>query len=245
MASKSTFYRVAKRMKRIGPKRCRRVVKRDQPKLCADGPGQVVCWDITYLKGPGRPRSYALYAVIDIFSRKIIEHLVAPAERADLAAMWFEQILQNYPTIQTVHADNGAAMTSKAVYEVFEKHNVNASHSRPHVSNDNAFIESWFKTLKHHIPNYPHHFDNLTQAQTWIENAIDHYNNHHHHSQMGGFTPNQIHNDTWQIQATLNQQTRLNHYNKHPERYHQPPKPQTLPKQVKLHITTPQPLTTT
>jgi putative transposase len=43
-----------------------------KPELMADGPNQVWSWDITKLKGPARGIWYLLYAIIDIYSRKVI-----------------------------------------------------------------------------------------------------------------------------------------------------------------------------
>ena len=48
-----------------------------------------------------------------------------------------------------VHADRGAAMTSKPVALLLADLGVTKSHSRPHISDDNPFSESQFKTLKY------------------------------------------------------------------------------------------------
>ena len=49
----------------------------------------------------------------------------------------------------TIHADRGAAMTSKPVALLLADLGVTKTHSRPHVSNDNPFSEAQFKTLKY------------------------------------------------------------------------------------------------
>lgn len=50
-----------------------------------------------------------------------------------------------------VHADNGKPMRSKDLKSLFEKLHVMSSHSRPHTSNDNAFAESIFATMKSRV----------------------------------------------------------------------------------------------
>src|SRR5437667_12903302 len=51
-------------------------------------------------------------------------------------------------------ADRGSAMTSKPVAFLLADLGVTKTHSRPHVSNDNPFSESQFKTLKY-PPAFP------------------------------------------------------------------------------------------
>ncbi len=60
------------------------------------------------------------------------------------------------PRQLTLHADPGAAMRSKPLVALLAQLDVERTHSRPHVSNDNPFIESHFKTLK-----YDHHHSAL------------------------------------------------------------------------------------
>ena len=54
------------------------------------------------------------------------------------------------PDQLTIHADRGAAMTSRPVSQLMASLGVSRSHSRPHTSNDNPYSESQFKTLKNH-----------------------------------------------------------------------------------------------
>ena len=49
----------------------------------------------------------------------------------------------------TIHADRGAPMRSKLVALLFSDLDIDASHSRPRVSNDNPFSEAQFRTVKY------------------------------------------------------------------------------------------------
>ena len=70
---------------------------------------------------------------------------------------------------------------------------IERSYSRPGVSDDNAFIESWFRTLKY-MPAYPSAgFADLEQARAWAMKFIDWYNAEHRHREIGFVTPNQRH----------------------------------------------------
>jgi hypothetical protein len=69
--------------------------------------------------------------------------------------------------------------------------NVEVSHSRPRVSNDNPFIESLFKTLKYRV-NYPLRFRDLAHAREWMASFVNWYNTEHLHSSIGHVTPQQM-----------------------------------------------------
>jgi len=69
--------------------------------------------------------------------------------------------------------------------------NVEVSHSRPRVSNDNPFVESLFKTLKYRV-NYPMRFTDLDHAREWMANFVRWYNTEHLHSAIGHVTPHQL-----------------------------------------------------
>jgi len=49
-----------------------------------------------------------------------------------------------------IHADIGSPMIAKSTAQFFITLRINSSHSRPHVSDDNPYSESQFKTLKYH-----------------------------------------------------------------------------------------------
>ena len=71
---------------------------------------------------------------------------------------------------------------------------ITPSRSRPRVSNDNAYAESLFKTLKY-VPDYqPQGFKTLDEARVWVRNFVNWYNNEHRHSGINYVTPEQRHN---------------------------------------------------
>ena len=71
---------------------------------------------------------------------------------------------------------------------------ITPSRSRPRVSNDNAYAESLFKTLKY-VPDYqPQEFKTLDEARVWVRNFVNWYNNEHRHSGINYVTPEQRHN---------------------------------------------------
>lgn len=67
------------------------------------------------------------------------------------------------------------------------------SRSRPRVSNDNAYLEALFRTLKYR-PGFPaEEFETLEQAREWVLQFVTWYNHEHRHSALKYVTPAQRH----------------------------------------------------
>ena len=60
------------------------------------------------------------------------------------------------------------------------------------MSNDNAYSEALFKTLKYH-PGYHSAFADIDKARQWVLNFVHWYNEIHHHSAITFVTPGQRH----------------------------------------------------
>ena len=121
-----------------------------KPELLATEPNQVWTWDITKLKGPVKWTYFYLYVILDIFSRYVVGWMLALRESAVLAKRLIGQSCGNQriaPGQLTIHADRGLSMKSKPVALLLSDLGVTKTHSRPHVSNDNPYSESGFKTL--------------------------------------------------------------------------------------------------
>ena len=159
LASVSTMYRILRSHHQVRERRRQaRHPAHIKPELVATGPNQVWSWDITKLAGPHKWNWFHLYVILDVCSRYAVGWLVAPRESARLA----EELIaacataENIPAGQlTLHADRGSSMTSRTVAQLLADLGVTRSHSRPHVSNDNPFSESQFKTLKKHPDSLP------------------------------------------------------------------------------------------
>jgi len=109
-------------------------------------------------------------------------------------------------------------MTTRCYLDLLGELAITASHSRPRVSNDNAFREAQFKTVKYQ-PDYPRRFDNYQHAMRWCEDYVNWYNNDHHHSALGGFTPQQVFTGEYIDIAKVRQATLDQAFAKHPERF--------------------------
>ena len=157
----------------------------------ATKPNEVWSWDITKLRGPDKGVWFDLYVIIDIFSRYVVEAMVAPGESAELAESFIARAVAGQDVTRgtlTIHADRGTSMTSKPVAELLADLGIGRTHSRPHVSNDNPFSEAAFKTLKY-CPAFPERFGSIADARAFCEQFFSYYNHEHRHSGIGLHTP--------------------------------------------------------
>lgn len=189
LCSISTMYRILNANKQV--KERRRLARHHKPvcpELVATAPRQVYCWDITKLAGPAKGIYYDAYVMIDIYSRYIVGVHVHARECGVLAKEMMEQIFGTYGIPHVVHADRGTSMTSNSVAGLLAELGVTRSHSRPKVSNDNPYSESWFKTLKY-APRFPQRFQSIHHARDFMDEFVDWYNHEHRHSGIGLHTP--------------------------------------------------------
>ena len=221
-ASIRTMYRVLAASGESGERRAQRgPMKHVKPTLLATAPNQIWTWDITKLRGSLRGVFYCLYAVLDLFSRMTVGWLLAERESAELAERLFAETVARHgiePGSLTVHADRGSAMRSEGLGQLLGSLGVTRSFSRPHVSDDNAFSESQFKTLKYQ-PDYPERFSSLAHARAWAQEFFDWYNDHHQHSGLALFTPSDVFYGRVDDIAARRQLALDAAYASHPERF--------------------------
>lgn len=205
------------------------------PELIADGPGQVWSWDITKMRGPAKGRWYHAYVVLDIFSRYIVGWRIESVEDGHLAAELVNDIVtETGRPPGWLHADGGAAMTSKPLASLLVDLDVTRSHSRPRQSNDNPYSEAAFKTLKY-TPDYPARFASIGHARTWMDGFVACYNHEHRHSGIGYYTPASVHHGTAGLVRDQRQATLDAAYANHPERFNRRPEAPRLPEKAAIN----------
>ena len=196
LASVRTMYRLLAAEGQSLERRCQRVHPvYAKPELLAVRPNEVWSWDISKLKGPVRWSVYHLYVILDIFSRYVVGWMVALRESAELAERLIAETIAKQhiaPGTLTLHADRGTSMRSKTVAQLLIDLDVARTHSRPHVSDDNPYSESQFKTLKYR-PDFPERFGSLEDARAHCQHFFHWYNNDHRHSGIGLMTPHAVH----------------------------------------------------
>lgn len=198
VASESTFYRVLKAEGQQNHRGRSKAPRTPRPLVThtASGPREVFCWDITWLPGPVRGRFFYLYLIMDLYSRKVVgwevherewaRHASALIERTRLAERCVDRPL-------VLHGDNGSPLKAASVQVTLRRLGIVPSYSRPRVSDDNAFVESLFRTCKY-VPTYPKKgFADLTLARQWVAGFVRWYNHEHRHSGIRFVTPEERH----------------------------------------------------
>ena len=198
LASESTMYR-AQRMH--GLRAALRPITRSHVTRAsilhkATGPNQVWSWDITWLPKDIRGKYFYLYLVMDVWSRRIVGWTISDTEAPKTSAALVTRICRESgidPNGLVLHADNGSAMRGQTMVATLQKLGIIPSFSRPHVSDDNAYSEALFRTLKY-APAYPRRpFSDLASADVWMTRFAAWYNGVHRHSGIRFVTPDERH----------------------------------------------------
>ena len=197
IASESTMYRILKEEKlnaqRVPVKNANKGVLTTH---IATGPNQVWTWDITWLLGPVLGFYYKLYMIVDIFSRFIVGWEIHEKELTIHAKRLIKKTTfkhGKYGEVLVLHSDNGSIQKAQDFQSLLAKLGITKSYSRPRVSNDNAFSEALFKTLKY-TKDFPiNGFATIDDARKWVAGFVELYNNEFLHSGIKFVTPYQRH----------------------------------------------------
>ena len=236
LCSERTMYRVLAEAGEVRDRRdhCRHP-RYAAPELLATAANQLWSWDITKLRGPSTWTWFYLYVLLDVFSRYVVGWRLAYRESAHLAQQLIAATVARegiVPGQLTVHADRGAAMTSKPVAFLLADLGITKTHSRPHVSNDNPYSEAQFKTLKYH-PSFPERFGSFEHGRAHCADFFPWYNTEHRHSGLGWHTPHAVHHGLAAAQRHQRAAVLTAAYAARPERFvRQVPVPPVLPTAV-------------
>lgn len=148
--------------------------------------------DITYIRL--RQEFVYLAVVLDVFSRKVVGWALdrTLTTRLPLLALQRAITLRQPPPGLVHHSDRGIQYASQQYTELLSIHGIQPSMSRPGNPYDNAFCESFMKTLKREqISTNKYHF--IDQLNAHLEEFIEHYYNRLRiHSALGYKTPEEF-----------------------------------------------------
>jgi putative transposase len=200
IASESSFHRVLRahgQMNRRGRARPPRTSVPPRTHI-ASRPGEVWCWDVTFLPAQIQGRWFYFYLILDLYSRKIVGFEVHDTDTAEHAAYLARRTalaegVHATSTRPVLHGDNGATLKATTVLAMLHWLGIEPSYSRPRVSDDNAFAEALFRTAKYR-PEFPlKGLVDLDAARQWAGRFVHWYNHEHRHSGIRYVTPAQRH----------------------------------------------------
>jgi putative transposase len=233
LGSVSTMYRILHEHDEVRERRRQAThPAHKKPELIATGPNEIWSWDITKLHGPEKWTYYYLYVILDIYSRYAVGWMLARVERAELSKRLITDTIAKQGVARnqlTLHSDRGSPMIAKPVAHLLADLGVTKSHSRPHVSNDNPYSESQFRTFKYR-PDFPDRFGSFEDARAHCVRFFGWYNDDHRHSGIGLHTPDDVHHGRAEEIRDRRGVVLLDAYAEHPERFvRKPPIPPAIP----------------
>ena len=128
-----------------------------KPEVNPDGPNQVWSWDLTYIAIG--PIFVYLFAIIDVYSRKIVGwHLGFNARVESMKKAWDKALVNENligvsgaPKLPIALSDHGVQMAKKTAKQFFKDLGIKQLFARYQTPQDNAWIESWFRILKYDL----------------------------------------------------------------------------------------------
>ena len=119
-----------------------------------------------------------LVAVLDVFTRRVVGWAMSQILDATLVIAALRMALGHRRPAKTLilHSDRGAQFASAAYRQILAQHGLVPSMSRKANCYDNAFIESFFSSLKYELV-YHHRFATRAQARTAIFDYIETFYN--------------------------------------------------------------------
>lgn len=185
-ARKKKAFRPKTTINNPNDKKSKRVFKIEETQ--ATRPNEVWASDLTYLP-TGTGFSY-LVVVMDLFNREILGWDVSDSMNAENTKnALLNSIKSTDGSLKGVifHSDQGVQYCSSKVREKLELLKMTQSMSRKGNCYDNAFLESFFHTLKNEIEERK--FENLAEAKKRIFEYIIWYNRERMHSSLGYQSP--------------------------------------------------------
>lgn len=216
------MYRILAANDQVGERRAQRQHPTyTKPQLVATAPNQVWTWDITKLPGPTKGTYFALYVILDLYSRYIVGWQVATRESAAVYQELVEACCKDQgvvPEQLTIHADRGAPMTAKSTALLYADLGIIKSYSRPYTSIDNPYSEANFRTLKYR-PDMPDQLGSVEHARQVVGALVGWYNDEHYHLGLALMHPADVHHGRTADIVAARQRVLDAAHGAHPERF--------------------------
>ena len=151
--------------------------------------GEVLAGDITYLKYGNR--HVYLAVVLDLFNREIVGWSMHDSLETTVVLRALEMAMDKVgPEAEVIfHSDRGSQYASEAYRKFLKQKSITPSMSRKGNCYDNAYVESWFATLKKDVI-----YRNIYLSEQDLKTAVFEYietwyNSKRKHSSLGFLSP--------------------------------------------------------
>lgn len=145
--------------------------------LKVERPNQVWAIDITYI--PMKNGFMYLTAVIDLYSRFIVGWQISNTLEKETQTELLQASINRYGKPEIINSDQGSQYTCEHWISFLQEAGIRVSMDGKGRATDNAFIERWFRTLKHrHV--YLHPAKNGLELYEGVDRFVRGYNRRAH-----------------------------------------------------------------
>ncbi len=150
---------------------------------------QVWATDITYI--PMRKGFMYLIAVIDLYSRKVLNWSLSNTMSADWCAEVLEETIKNHGCPEIFNTDQGSQFTSDIFINILKSNEIKISMDGKGRALDNIFIERLWKSVKYeHV--YLYVYEDGLSLYKGLEKYFTFYNEQRLHQSLNYNTPNKV-----------------------------------------------------
>jgi putative transposase len=150
---------------------------------------QVWATDITYI--PMKKGFMYLIAVIDLYSRKVLNWSLSNTMSADWCADVLKETIKEHGCPMIFNTDQGSQFTSDVFTNVLKDNNIRISMDGKGRALDNIFIERLWKSVKYENV-YLNIYEDGLSLYKGLEKYFTFYNEKRLHQSLGYSTPNEV-----------------------------------------------------
>lgn len=152
-------------------------------------PNQVWATDITYIALPSG--FVYLVAIIDIYSRFILDHKIAVSLDAEFCCKCLADALKKERQPQIFNSDQGSQFTSADFVKILQNNQIQISMDGKGRCFDNIFVERLWRTIKQEDVYYQR-YETVAEAKKCLGEFILWYNYERLHQSLDYRTPHQV-----------------------------------------------------
>ena len=157
--------------------------------LKAQRPLQYLSMDIKYVYMHGTGRNALFLTVMDIYSRKVLIHMLRHRiKKGDVLVMLSLMLLEYKAEGMSIRNDNGSQFIAIAVREYLREKGILQEFSHVATPEDNAYIEALHSNLQREVIDR-FEFESIYHAQMVIDRYYEWYNQKRRHGSLLGKTP--------------------------------------------------------
>jgi putative transposase len=157
--------------------------------LTPERPLQYLSMDIKYVHVHGTGRNALLLTVIDIYSRKVLIHMLRNSiKKGDVLVMLSLMLMEYQAEGMTLRNDNGSQFIAGAVRQYLKDKRILQEFSHVATPEDNAYIEALHSNLQREVMDR-FEFESIYHAQMIIDRYYKWYNEKRRHGSLSGKTP--------------------------------------------------------